>query len=111
MDEWVIQIGENIRAQRKRSHLTQEHLAELADVDPSYIGQIERGLQVPSLKILWKLSVSLRISLSQLLKIESSTNLESLLEEIAHLINDLSPQQQEKLIQVIRIFVDFRRDE
>jgi len=33
-------IGETIRSYRKRADLTQEKLAELADLHPNYVGEI-----------------------------------------------------------------------
>lgn len=36
-------IGERLRRKRLDVGYTQEHLAELADLHPTYIGQVERG--------------------------------------------------------------------
>lgn len=36
-------LGRNVRSARKRAKLTQEELAELADLHPTYVGGIERG--------------------------------------------------------------------
>ena len=36
-------FGTNVRAKRKTQELSQEALAELADLDRTYIGGIERG--------------------------------------------------------------------
>jgi transcriptional regulator with XRE-family HTH domain len=36
-------LGETIRRYRKKANLTQEKLAELADLNPKYIGELERG--------------------------------------------------------------------
>jgi transcriptional regulator with XRE-family HTH domain len=37
-------LGEKIRFYRKLNHLTQEKLAEKAELAPSYISDVERGL-------------------------------------------------------------------
>ncbi|HSI42839.1 MAG TPA: helix-turn-helix transcriptional regulator [Methylotenera sp.] len=39
----LISLGASIRAARKAKGLSQEALAELADIDRSYMGGIERG--------------------------------------------------------------------
>lgn len=54
-------FGTVLRKYRLQQHLSQEKLAELADLDRTYISQIERGLKSPSLKALLALSQALHI--------------------------------------------------
>lgn len=42
-DKWLRAVGENIRNKRKEAGLTQEKLAELADLAPRVIQKIEAG--------------------------------------------------------------------
>jgi transcriptional regulator with XRE-family HTH domain len=42
-DSWLRAVGENVREQRKAVKLTQEKLAELADLSPRTIQKIEAG--------------------------------------------------------------------
>ena len=59
-------IGQILRALRQRKGLTQKELASKIQgkVDYSYIGKIERGEQLPSLKMLERLSNALAVPLS-----------------------------------------------
>jgi transcriptional regulator with XRE-family HTH domain len=59
-------IGQILRALRQRKGLTQKELASKIQgkVDYSYIGKIERGEQLPSLKMLERLSSALAVPLS-----------------------------------------------
>src|SRR5688572_4021046 len=59
-------IGQTLRALRQREGLTQKELASKiqGEVDYSYIGKIERGEQLPSLKMLERLSDALAVPLS-----------------------------------------------
>jgi transcriptional regulator with XRE-family HTH domain len=59
-------IGQTLRALRQRKGLTQKELASKlqGEVDYSYIGKIERGEQLPSLKMLERLSNALAVPLS-----------------------------------------------
>ena len=41
-------LGRNLRNRREKCSLTQEKLGELADLDPTYISGIERGVRNPS---------------------------------------------------------------
>lgn len=43
MKDLAIKLGSNIRAKRKELGLAQDKFAELADLDRSYVGRIERG--------------------------------------------------------------------
>ena len=60
------QIGENIRGLRRTAGLSQEKLAERADLHPVYISQVERGEKAVSVEALWKLSKALGTSLAEL---------------------------------------------
>ena len=59
-------IGQTLRALRQREGLTQKELASKiqGEVDYSYIGKIERGDQLPSIKMLERLSNALAVPLS-----------------------------------------------
>jgi transcriptional regulator with XRE-family HTH domain len=59
-------IGKTLRALRQLRGLTQKELASKiqGQVDYSYIGKIERGEQLPSLKMLERLSNALAVSLN-----------------------------------------------
>lgn len=61
-------IGDNIRKARRRAILTQELLAERADLHPVYISQVERGTKAVSIEALWKLSKPLGVPMSTLLR-------------------------------------------
>ena len=42
-------IGKNIRQERKKQHLTIAQLAEKAEISDNFMGNIERGTDIPSL--------------------------------------------------------------
>lgn len=64
--------AENIRLMRRVKNLTQEQLALMAEVDRTYVSQIERCTGNPSLMVLCKLANILEITTDQLLT-ESDT--------------------------------------
>jgi len=61
-------FGQNVRKIRGVCGLTQERLADKADLDPTYISGIERGVRNPSLLIISRLAKALGVSLSELCK-------------------------------------------
>ncbi len=61
-------FGQNVRRLRGVSGFTQERLADKADLDPTYISGIERGIRNPTLMIIVRLAKALGVPLSELCK-------------------------------------------
>ena len=66
-EETLQVIAANTREFREGKGLSQEALALEADVDRTYISQIERGVANPSLRVLFQISNVLDISVVDLL--------------------------------------------
>lgn len=60
-------FGRRLRELRQARDLTQEALAEAADLSGNYISDLELGLKVPSLTIIVRLSQALDVSGADLL--------------------------------------------
>ncbi|MCY8228742.1 helix-turn-helix transcriptional regulator [Bacillus spizizenii] len=60
-------LGQAIKLIRKDSRLTQEELAELANLSRSYVADIERGRYSPSMSTLEKISEALNITVADIL--------------------------------------------
>jgi len=60
-------LGEAIRHYRAKTGLTQEQLAEKADLHPVYIGKIERGEQWISLHALLRVSKAMGVKASTII--------------------------------------------
>lgn len=67
MNQIVSSFGITVRQLREQRCWSQEVLAERADLNRSYIGELERGQAIPSLITLKKLSLALGVSLTNLL--------------------------------------------
>ena len=61
-------LGVNIRFFRKKGCLTQEKLAEKADLHPVYISQVESGHKAASVEAIWKISKALHVPVSLLFR-------------------------------------------
>lgn len=72
LSEINTEIGKVIRRQRKTLDFTQEKLAELADLNVTFIGEIERGHTNPTVDTLNKISEALQLSLGQLINAAES---------------------------------------
>ena len=61
-------LGGNIRLYRLKAGLSQELLAEKADLHPNYVGDIERGEENVSVDALVRLATSLRVKVADLVQ-------------------------------------------
>lgn len=60
-------VGQKIRALRKLAFLSQEELAEKADLSYKYLGEVERGVVNISLDSLMRIAKALRVRLHDLI--------------------------------------------
>jgi transcriptional regulator with XRE-family HTH domain len=61
-------LGKNVRKAREEKALTQEKLAEIAELDATYISGIERGLRNPGIKNVARIAKALGLTTAQLCK-------------------------------------------
>jgi transcriptional regulator with XRE-family HTH domain len=59
-------LGLNLRRLREAKELTQERLGERAELDPTYISGIERGVRNPSVLSLVRVAKALKVPLTEL---------------------------------------------
>ena len=59
-------LGEKIRFYRKRAKLSQEKLAELADLHSKYVSEVERGGKTISVDALFRIAKALNVSIRDL---------------------------------------------
>lgn len=60
-DQRLVTFGEKVRQVRKEKGLSQEALADLAGIDRSYMGHIERGDQNISLTKIYQIADALDV--------------------------------------------------
>ena len=66
IDERMIAFGRRVRELRKSKGISQERLAEMAGIDRSYMGNIERGEKNITLKKAYEICDALNIEISDL---------------------------------------------
>lgn len=57
-------IGNRVHELRIKHGLSQEQLALMAEITPSYLGQIERNIKNPTIRIIEKICISMGVSLA-----------------------------------------------
>ena len=65
-DSVLAAFGKNVRSAREKKELTQEKLAEIADLDPTYVSGIERGLRNPGIRNVAKIAKALGLTTAAL---------------------------------------------
>lgn len=78
MKDVNIILGERIRLGRKANHITREKLAELIDVSPRFLAEVESGKVGVSLQTLKNISIALSTSTDYLLGLDDESKLNQL---------------------------------
>ena len=65
-DERILAFGKRVREVRKSKGISQERLAEMADIDRSYMGNIERGEKNVTLKKVYDICDALKVEIREL---------------------------------------------
>lgn len=100
------ELGLRIRSYRKQQGLSQEKLAELCSLHPTYIGQIERGEKNATIESLFHIAAGLGVTLSKLLEhLEDipvgAKQVPSIPLSIYNKVAALSPEKQEQIARII----------
>ena len=65
-DPILVKLGQSLRRHRETAALSQEKLAELAEIDRTYVSDIERGNRNPGIINIARLAKALGITTAQL---------------------------------------------
>lgn len=105
-------LGDRIRAERLKLHLTQAALAEAIEISDTYMGAIERGERSLTLDTLVRLVNRLGVTIDYMLADSVSDNDPNILEQFRQ-ITDHQPLNRKKLaISILRtIFSHFENEE
>lgn len=106
--ETMKRFGDNVKKYRIRLGLTQEQLAEKCNCSSQTISGTETGYSFPSSKVLFKLAESLHVPLMYLFNfgedpVVSNTELTK---NIIQLLEDLSLEQKELSIKIIKVLAE-----
>ena len=89
LDKFLKVIGERIRTIRKTKKITQEKLAELAELHPTYISNIECGKVNASIYSFYMIANALEIPFPELVNIPSVEMDKKIEDEIAVMVSQL----------------------
>lgn len=98
-------LGKRINEARKLQNMTGEKLAELCNINATYLRQIEGGTKIPSLPVFILLCENLKVSPNFLLKDTLSDNEYTGISELAQLLNSATPHQLKLVTTMIQAAV------
>ena len=100
-----IDLGKRIKEARTRKKLTQEQLAEKADIGSYNLGEVERGVKAPSLKVFVSIADALGVSADALLCDSAEGGSVYLNNEISRLLDSLTPKQRAGALEILKAYV------
>lgn len=101
-------LGERIREERLRLHLTQARLAEDVDISDTYMGAIERGERSLTLDTLVRLVNRLGVTVDYLLADSVADADSNILDQFKQIVDGQPMERKQLALQVLRtIFAYF----
>lgn len=104
-----VRIGVRIRHFRHSHGLTQETLAERANLSVPYVSRVERGRKKVSLASLVRIAGALDVTVDQLLCGVQFTDEAAYCQEVQELLADCSPEERSIVWDVARALTDSLR--
>ena len=100
--QFLVDLGQRIAHCRISKNMSQEKLAELADISDVYLSYIECGKKNPSAEILCRIAEALQVSLDILLLPNVPHSYNELDADLCQIVRVYTPKQKEKLITIIQ---------
>ena len=99
-----VNVGERIRYFRNLRGWSQETLALQAEINPAFLGHLERGLKSPTIKTLEKIVRALDISLAELFADPQPVNnaKDAVIAQVCDQIRDLPLESIERINVIVR---------
>ncbi len=106
-------FGKRIREERQKRSLTLEQLAEKCDISSNFLGQLERGKNVPSLKSLIRIANVLEVSIDGLLfeNLEKNSTQHYFAKQVEDITKDFDATQKQIVISGLKLLKDFLKIE
>lgn len=96
------QIGEKIKDIRISRHLTQEYVADMADVNTSHISNIENNRVKVSLSTLVQICNALDTTVDYILSDEYTDSSSVIEQEILHELHSCNDTTKEQILKIIK---------
>lgn len=99
-------VGQRIKAAREAKNLTQEDLAALADLSPTHVSVIERGVKATKLDTFVAIANALEISADALLVDVVDQSVIGVSGGLVDAIKKLPARDQKRLMNIIKAYME-----
>lgn len=99
------EFGSRLREARTQKGYTLQSLAQKAGTGAVYLGEIERGLKMPSLNSFIKIAEALDVSADYLLRNELSSGKDFIYDGIAEKLKKLTPKQRKTTADILDAYI------
>lgn len=96
------ELGQRIRSLRTSRRLTQDELAEKAELSPKHLGKIERGSVNVSIDCVASIAKALNMPVRDILEAEHERNREELLAELTAYLPELSLKDMQIVYRLVK---------
>lgn len=100
-----VALGQRLREVRQSKGYTRQILAEQAGTGEVYLGEIERGLKMPSLNTFIRIVEALDISADYLLRDELTSGKTFVFDEITQKLKSLTPKQRKTASDILDAYI------
>jgi len=100
-----VALGQRLREVRRQKGYTLQSLADKAGIGNVYLGEIERGLKMPSLNSFIRIVEALEVSADSILYGELSSGREYIYDEITQKMKDLTPKQRKTAADILDAYL------
>ena len=104
------QIGGRIRKKRIETGLSQEQVALLSGVTPTYLGQVERGERNPTVGFLEKVAESLGVGIIYFFDDASASDCDYHTKQISRSMQGLSDEQKNSVLDILSAIIKTIKD-
>ncbi len=103
-------FGKNLKSIREKRGLTQQEFAELVNMQPNSIGQIEIGYKAVSFNTLEKFAQKLNMEYREFFDFENEIQTEtSVTNSILHEVKNMDIETQKYILHTIKSFVKYTK--
>lgn len=101
-----IEMGRRIREARLNKGLTMSKLAKDVGTSIVYMGEIERGLKMPSVNTLIKIANALELSIDYILRYEVKSGEKYVYDEFTSKLDMLSKEQKQTVMSILDAYIN-----
>lgn len=98
-------LGQRLREARQAKGFTRQILAEKAGIGEVYLGEIERGLKMPSLNSFIRIIEALEVSADYILRDELTSGGTYICDEITRKLRGLTPKQRKTAADILDAYL------